>query len=105
MTYLKVRWLHSDPTYPIWLYSELDQERWEVRKVEVFANGEKGFASDAESFHRTELGSVPTPSPAEISADAEFQLTEISQEEFEVAWAARHTATDDLRLTEPDKER
>ena len=65
----------------------------------MFANGEKGFASDAESFHGTELGSVPVPSLAEIASDAEFQPAEISQEEFEVVWAARRTATDDLRLT------
>ena len=34
MSYLKVKWNRSFPDEPMPLYSELDRERWEVRKVE-----------------------------------------------------------------------
>jgi len=43
MTYLKVKWIHSHPDAPVLLYSELDRERWEVRKVEVFRDGSLGL--------------------------------------------------------------
>src|SRR3984957_10771973 len=36
MSYLKVKWNPSFPDEPMLLYSELDRERWEVRKVEFF---------------------------------------------------------------------
>ncbi len=44
MKYIKVKWLHSHPDEPVLLYSELDKDRWETRKVEVFADGRIGFA-------------------------------------------------------------
>lgn len=34
MTYIRVRWLHHGPDFPIVRYSELDEQRWEVRKVD-----------------------------------------------------------------------
>ena len=44
MKYLKVRWIHESATDPVELYSEIDDQGWEVRKVEVFPNGTMGFA-------------------------------------------------------------
>jgi hypothetical protein len=34
MKYLKVKWIHPFPSEPIVLMSELDDERYEIRKVE-----------------------------------------------------------------------
>ncbi len=48
VTYIKVRWLHTSPDDPVLLYSELDAERWEQRKVDIFADGRTGFADAAE---------------------------------------------------------
>jgi hypothetical protein len=39
MNYIKVKWNHALPDEPVWFYSELDAERWETRKVEIFADG------------------------------------------------------------------
>ncbi|WP_353885443.1 DUF6881 domain-containing protein [Acinetobacter bereziniae] len=36
MQYLKVEWMHDFLDEPIFLYSELDKNRNELRKVEVF---------------------------------------------------------------------
>ena len=44
MIYLKVKWNHSFSDEPVLLYSELDRERWEVRKVEVFPGGRMAYA-------------------------------------------------------------
>jgi hypothetical protein len=86
MLYLKCRWHHSSPDQPIILYSELDEERWEQRKVEIFADGRAGFADRHRESGETRLGLAPVPSIAAIVADPEFDPVEVSKEEFESVW-------------------
>ena len=45
MIFIRVEWKHQDPDSPITLYSELDDPRWQTRKVEVFRNGCIGYTS------------------------------------------------------------
>lgn len=89
MTYIKVEWIHSHADEPTLLYSELDQGRWEKRKVEVFADGRCGYASSTESAGSTRLGEEPIPQLAEISSDPQFKPVEITKQEFEEVWAKR----------------
>src|SRR5262245_37022352 len=86
MRYQRVLWRHANPDYPVDLYSECDDEGWETRKVEVFADGSMTFADQQTSTGDTLLGEVPVPSIEEIARDPEFQPTTISKEEFEVVW-------------------
>src|SRR5262249_25192281 len=37
--WIRVEWRHDSPDDPVVLYSELDAERWETRKVDVYADG------------------------------------------------------------------
>lgn len=87
MTYLKVTWHHSHPTEPVFLYSELDESRFEQRKVEIFADGSWGYASSSESLGNTRLGEEPVPSLADIASDPQFSPEEIGKEEFEAVLA------------------
>lgn len=89
MKYVRVGWKHQHPDEPVLLYSELDADRWEVRKVEVFRDGRCGYASADVSSGGTMLGKVPVPELTEIAKDAQFEPVEISREEFEVVWARR----------------
>jgi hypothetical protein len=89
MNYIKVKWIHSFVDEPVLLYSELDENRWEKRKVEVFADGLCGYASSTESVGSTRLGEVPVPSLTEIASDPQFEPCAISKEQFEEAWAKR----------------
>ncbi len=89
MNYIQVKWKHVFPAEPVLMYSELDENRWEVRKVEVFPDGHRGYASTAGSFGGTRLGKEPIPPLAEIAADSQFEPAEISREEFERVWANR----------------
>lgn len=86
ITYLKVEWHHDFPDEPIRLYSELDDERYERRKVEVFHDRRHTFAGTEGFSGNTMLGEIPTPSLGEHAATGEFTATEIPQEEFEVVW-------------------
>ncbi len=90
MTYILVRWKHEHADSPVLLYSELDGERWEVRKVEVFADGRRGWASTDHEEGGTRLGQVPVPDLETIAAASDshdgFEPVEISAAEFEVVW-------------------
>jgi hypothetical protein len=88
MEYLKVRWLHRFEDEPILMLSELDERRFEVRKVEVFADGRTGFASEETAAGGAMLGEVPVPSSDKISSDPQFVVEELLPEEFEAAWTA-----------------
>ena len=85
MTYIKVKWIHSCTDDPVLLYSELDSERWEKRKVEVFQDGHCGYASASESDGLTRLGEEPIPPVAEIASDSQFEPAEITKQEFEAS--------------------
>jgi len=68
------------------LYSELGPDRWEVRKVELHADGRMSFADQERQSGDTHLGLVPVPPLEEMAADPEFEPEAISAEEFESAW-------------------
>lgn len=88
MTYIRVKWFHPMAEEPVFLYSDIDTQRWEVRKVDVFSNGTMGYA---DRFHntpgtRTMLSDEPVAELAEIAQDPQFEPTEITKEEFEEVW-------------------
>jgi hypothetical protein len=86
MHYIEVKWLHDDSEDPILLFSELDENGWEVRKVEFFRDGIAHFADANQHSGSTELGILPVPPLKQIAADAQFSPREITREEFEKAW-------------------
>ncbi len=87
---IKVKWIHSDADLPVWLYSELDEERYEVRKVELHADGSCGYADATGEVGDTGLGVYPVPPLAEIASNPVFEPVEISREAFERVWRDRH---------------
>jgi hypothetical protein len=91
MKYIKVRWRHEFPDEPIILYSELDEGRWETRKVYVFRSGPAGYASDRESSRSVMLSLEPVPPLDEIASDPQFESHEISEQEFEQIWVDAHS--------------
>ena len=90
MKYFKVRWIHQHSDEPVWLYSELDEDGLEIRKVEIFADGSQGFASPSESKGSTALGIIQVPPLEVILRDPEFEGTEITKREFEEVWTKRN---------------
>lgn len=89
MNYIRVQWLHANRDEPIWMISELDANRWETRKVEIFADGSKGYARRGEEAGGTALGQLPVPPLQEIASDPQFLPEEITKDEFEAIWDAR----------------
>jgi len=85
-SYIKVKWLHNDADYPVLLYSELDDFRWEIRKVEIWADGKVGYASSIGDDGKTRLGITTVPPIDVIAANNEFEPVEIPKAEFEKIW-------------------
>jgi hypothetical protein len=86
LRYVKLGWLDQDPAQPILMFSEIDDDRWEIRKVEVFRDGYLGYADKHSSTSSTGLGLEPL-APLEIFAQAkDFSPSEITQQEFEEVW-------------------
>ena len=86
MKYIKVKWLHELKDEPVILLSELDDDRYEVRKIEIFSDGRVGFASGTQEVGGTMLGEVPVPSIDELVADPQFFIEDFSGAKFETAW-------------------
>jgi hypothetical protein len=84
----KVVWHHNSPDDPVLLYSELDRERWELRKVEVYADGRMDRA-EADSQTGSTWLSVEALAPLEeIRAQPEFEPEVVSVTEFDAIWNA-----------------
>lgn len=86
MLYQRVEWYQSSQEFPSVLYSEIDAEGWEVRKVDEYADGRLDIAAAGIETGRTFLGLVPVPPLDEINGDPQFEGVEISADEFEIVW-------------------
>lgn len=87
--YIMVDWEHNyGDEYPIRVYSELDGDGFEVRKVEIFPSNRIGYAFDNIEFGGTGLGLEPVPDLHEIATDPyeKFIPKEVSKDEFEKIW-------------------
>ncbi len=85
-TYIYSKWNNSPAGSPVEFYSELDPNRYETRKIEVFANGHLGFASVIKATEGTRLGITPVPQISEIRSQHEFDIKEIRKKDFEAKW-------------------
>src|SRR5579863_9455846 len=90
---MKCRWNHLDAREslePVLLFSEIDKDRWETRKVYIWADGHCGYADAEVECGEVFLGSEPIPQLSEIERQPQFESTEITKEEFETVWAGRN---------------
>jgi len=60
MKYVRLKWNHTNPDEPVWLFSELDDRGKEVRKIECFryADNSAGRKKLAEDCYNRVLGRV-----------------------------------------------
>jgi hypothetical protein len=86
-TYFACHWNHSSEEQPVEFYGELDEGRWELRKIEVYRDGRAVTLGpkDIEPGART-LAEAPIPPLEQIEADPQFEPREITREEFEAVW-------------------
>lgn len=85
-SYIYSKWKNTPAGCPAEFYSELDDRRYESRKIEVFPDGKVGYAFSGGSTLNTRLGIEPVPSISEIQSQPEFEIREISVNEFDTKW-------------------
>lgn len=90
MEYIDVSWLHKHVDEPVRMVSELDDVRFEVRKLEFYADGRVGMAVGVEEIQGTRLGGEPIPPLDEVNADPQFSGKYIAATEFEELWSAHY---------------
>jgi hypothetical protein len=66
--YLKVAWHHDLADEPVLLSSEIGDDSYEVRKVEVFGDGSMTYADEAGATGNMWLGEKPMPQPSRWSS-------------------------------------
>lgn len=86
MTYIKVFWRYNLIDEPVELYSELDNSRNEIRKIEVYRNGMFGYAGFGMAYNNTFLSEYEIPDIKAINQDKQFLAETISKEDFEKMW-------------------
>jgi hypothetical protein len=88
MEYIHVKWNHSFEEEPVEIYMEIDEARWETRKIEVFSNGKAACASRLQPCNMTELSQEQIPTIEEIESDEQFTPEQIDEQDFELAWCS-----------------
>lgn len=96
MLYIDVMWHHDDQDYPVRLVSELDENRWELRKLEFYRDGRVGKASKGGSTLDTALGIEPLPLIEEINGDGQFSAMPMEPEAFQALWLAQGYGQDNI---------
>ena len=97
MWHVKVEWLNPSNEEPTWMYSEVDDDNNEIRKVYLHADGVielAGYGLDI----GTELAYESMPSLNELKLEAGFLSEAISEKEFNVQWEkaiSNHKVFDD----------
>jgi hypothetical protein len=83
---VKVRWIHELPDEPVLLYSEIDDQRTELRKVEEYRDGRLDAVNAVSHTGSMVLSATAMPSLAEINAQSEFHGEPMSEDELEQVW-------------------
>jgi hypothetical protein len=86
MKYIFIEWIHTDVNEPNELYSELNDDRFEVRKIELYRNGKAGTADLHHESNGAMLSYEPVPDLEIIGMDPQFKTKEISEEQFNILW-------------------
>jgi hypothetical protein len=94
--YIDVTWHHDDPAYPVRLVSELDENRWELRKLEFYRDGRVGMASEEGATLDTALGIEPIPSIEEINGDRQFSAQSREPDAFQALWREQSHCQDKI---------
>jgi hypothetical protein len=86
MKYIHIKWLHELPDAPTDCYAELDDNRMEVRKIEIFLDQSVGYAMAGRASESTNLRSTPVPYLSQLNQDPRVMADDIEWFEFNDFW-------------------
>ncbi|WP_344101870.1 DUF6881 domain-containing protein [Nocardiopsis rhodophaea] len=86
MRYVRVKWEHDFEDDPVVYLSELGEDGYELRKVQIYRDGRTEWADETRETETVGLSEIAFPSNEEISSSPGFCARDISREEFERFW-------------------
>ncbi len=86
MKYIHIQWNHDLPDAPTDVYSELDDNRMEIRKIEVFGDQTVGYALLGLASELTSLRPTPVPYVSQLNQDPKASARDIEWHEFDDLW-------------------
>lgn len=86
MKYVHIRWDNKSLDEPVSIFSEVDSEDWEVRRVEVFRDDHLAFASERSCTPGCGLAELKFGDLDEINENPEFHAEIIAEERFNEMW-------------------
>ncbi|MBV7530557.1 hypothetical protein [Chitinophaga sp. sic0106] len=86
MQYVKIYWLNPEDDSAEIQFSELDDGRFERRKIEIYPDGSFGIADSTFNFGGTALSVEPLPQPDGLDDKSRPVAEILSQKEFEDVW-------------------
>ena len=89
MMYVRIDWTHDYDSEPIAIYSEINHEGYEVRKIELYRDGQVGFAQGEIEYNGAGLSEKTFPPLDELNSQDEWDETRaelIHKEDFERVW-------------------
>ncbi|WP_454194105.1 DUF6881 domain-containing protein [Nocardia sp. Marseille-Q1738] len=86
MWYLKAQWHHDFDDEPVEMFSEIADDGFEVRKVEIFSDGHMDWADAGRGTGTTTISQMPIPTVDAIDAQVEYSAVEVDSREFETIW-------------------
>lgn len=93
MEYIKVDWRHDFDDEPVAFLSELGDDRYEVRKVQVYRDGHLEWADESRETATAGLSEIAFPSLEEIAEQPDCVPSVIAAEEFERYWDRARSGT------------
>lgn len=81
--------MHNIENEPVEMWSELDEQSNELRKIEVYTSGKLGYACGKEKANGSKLSIEPLPNLEEINNAPQFKGKEVSKTDFERMWDVR----------------
>lgn len=82
MKYYRTYWKQKHSEFPIWIFSEINKDRFDTRRLEVFEDGSAKYFDKLTPF---DVGVSQYPENVDEVNNDELYLKEITLEDFEEA--------------------
>jgi hypothetical protein len=87
LRYQKVTWSHDDDEEPVLFLSEVGDDGYEVRRVQIFRDDRSEWTDRDHPTESAYLAEDPVPPVVEIASQPDLEAGEITAAEFERAWS------------------
>ncbi|MGC7097261.1 DUF6881 domain-containing protein [Amycolatopsis lurida] len=84
--YVRVKWKHDSDDDPVWYLSELDEDGYETRKIQIYRDGRSEWADGNHETDSVGLAEIAFPGVDVVNAMPDFDAEEITAAEFGLAW-------------------